>query len=283
MIYDCFMYHGTETDARLLELRLELLAPVVDLFVLVEATRTHAGAEKPLYYRERDQHRPRIAPYTERIIHVGMADLPVDASPLTRENVQRAGMHRGLALASGDDWVLVSDLDELPRPEAVAAIAQTDGGQVFLFDQRLSYYYVNCVTPEPWYGTRMARVKSFSTTQTLRHASGDRVRNAGWHMSYLGGVAEVQAKLAAYLHQEYNTPGITDPAHIERAMREATDLFDRPGMTYQIMPLDQSFPAPLLANPDRYADWFAPGTFLHQSASIDAELMPIDAKTEPRP
>ncbi|MBW2533223.1 MAG: glycosyl transferase GT17 family protein, partial [Deltaproteobacteria bacterium] len=43
MIYDCFPFFN-ELD--LLKIRLEELRPVVDRFVLVEATRTFGGAVK---------------------------------------------------------------------------------------------------------------------------------------------------------------------------------------------------------------------------------------------
>ena len=45
MIYDCFCFFN-ELD--LLEIRLNELNPVVDKFVLVEATMTHNGDKKPL-------------------------------------------------------------------------------------------------------------------------------------------------------------------------------------------------------------------------------------------
>ena len=49
MIYDCFLFYN-EFD--LLEIRLNELNPVVDKFVLVEATRTHQKKKKLLYYAE---------------------------------------------------------------------------------------------------------------------------------------------------------------------------------------------------------------------------------------
>jgi hypothetical protein len=49
MIYDCFLINR-EFD--LLEMRLHELAPVVDRFVLVEATHTFFGQPKPLHYQE---------------------------------------------------------------------------------------------------------------------------------------------------------------------------------------------------------------------------------------
>ena len=49
MIYDCFTAFN---ELELLEIRLHELSPVVDRFVLVEATRTHSNLPKPLYFRD---------------------------------------------------------------------------------------------------------------------------------------------------------------------------------------------------------------------------------------
>ena len=48
-VYDCFIFYN-ELD--LLEIRLKTLDSVVDHFVLVEATKTHRGKDKPLYFEE---------------------------------------------------------------------------------------------------------------------------------------------------------------------------------------------------------------------------------------
>ena len=57
MVYDCFSFFN-ELD--LLEIRLNVLKDVVDKFVLVEATRTHTGRPKPLYYEENKARFPSL-------------------------------------------------------------------------------------------------------------------------------------------------------------------------------------------------------------------------------
>ena len=49
MVYDCFQFFN-ELD--ILKIRLNVLAPVVDRFVISEATETFSGIKKPLYYEE---------------------------------------------------------------------------------------------------------------------------------------------------------------------------------------------------------------------------------------
>lgn len=114
-VYDCFTFFN-ELD--LLEIRLNELDPVVDRFVLVEATVTQRGQPKSLFFRE---NRERFTKFLPKIEHVVVEDMP--AGPQTksnnwkRENFQRRAIMRGLASAQADDFVLISDLDEIPMPK----------------------------------------------------------------------------------------------------------------------------------------------------------------------
>ena len=64
MVYDCFQFFN-ELD--ILKIRLNVLAPVVDRFVISEATETFSGIKKPLYYEENKE---LFAAFQDRIIHV---------------------------------------------------------------------------------------------------------------------------------------------------------------------------------------------------------------------
>ena len=74
-VFDCFMFFN-ELD--LLEIRLIELSELVDRFVLVEATRTHTGFQKPLYFAD---NKSRFASFLDRIIHVIVDDLPGEGNP----------------------------------------------------------------------------------------------------------------------------------------------------------------------------------------------------------
>lgn len=288
MIADCFLYHGTDTDQQLLEVRLRELRDVVDLFVLVEAGHTHSGQRKGFAFRERAFFDDAIAPYRDKIVAIALPSLPANATPLTRENIQRAAIQQGIQHLSPEDWVLVSDLDEIPRVEAVHTVAEQANPGVHLFAQRLSYYYLNCLAnQQPWFGTRMVRRADFTTPQTLRHVNGHIVHGGGWHMSYLGGVSEIQTKISAYLHQEYNLPEITAADHIAQCLAEGRDLFGRADQTYTVQPVDANdhtliaqldLPTAIREHPARYAHWFAPQL---QSTPDEHQMMPVEAPTTP--
>jgi len=242
MIYDCFMFFN-ELD--LLEIRLSELAGVVDRFVLVESTRTHTNQPKPLYYHE---NRTRYSQFSSKIVHVVVEDMPSGEDAWVRENHQRNCIIRGLSECSDDDTILVSDVDEIPR---ASIVHPTDG--ITGLGLRLSYYFLNYVTKAPW--TRSAilpyrLLRQMPSVQAVRDTKkfARVIKDAGWHFSYLGGVEKIQQKIRAVAHQEFNKPEFSDPAHIQRAIEQGTDLFNRKHQNFKVVGC-ATLPACVAQNP----------------------------------
>jgi len=276
MIYDCFTFFN-ELD--LLEIRLNVLKDVVDKFVLVEAGETHTGKPKPLIFNE---NRKRFAAFADRIIYVQIKQFPpVCTTTWARENFQRNAVAEGLKDAKADDTILISDLDEIPRPEAIRKHIGHRG--ITVFDQTYYAYYLNYhnVRQQWWHGTRMLTYHDFchcfdglrtikneilpesvnaGTTASKircrilpRSRGGQRVaKNAGWHFTSLGGAQAVAKKIASFAHQEYN-PGDDNIrlADIEKMIQEGKGPFWE--MRCFGVPLDASFPQYILDNREKYA------------------------------
>src|SRR5258708_2334284 len=98
----------------------------------------------------------------------------------------------------------------------------------------------------------MTRWGDIGNMQALREIQGVNIPNAGWHFSYIGGVWRIQEKIGAWAHTEYDRPEFTNAEHVARCLAEGTDVFDR-GFEYQFVPLDETFPAFLRENIDRFA------------------------------
>jgi predicted O-methyltransferase YrrM len=268
MIYDCFPF-AWELD--LLEIRLVELYPVVDRFVLVEATHTHKGDPKPLHFGE---HRHRFAPWNDKIIHIVVGDLPTgEGLPAIRrrEMGQRNAILRGLMDAKADDLVLISDLDEIPRREIIPELAQHVGdGDVLAFIQTLYYYNVNTSAPDrPWPGTRAARCADVwaLSPHIIRTGIAQpdhyyprilHVRGGGWHYSYFGGVEAIQRKQTQFLHQELVTEENTTAAAIERRVAKAEDIWGRQNEQQFVVGAAADLPTAIRCNPTKYADMFHP-------------------------
>lgn len=265
MIIDAFPFFN-ELD--ILEIRLIELAPVVDRFLLVEARQTYSGKPKPLYF---ERNKDRFASYP--IEHVVIDQFPEHLEgSWQRENYPRHLMRDclcGMDLAPGD-LVLLSDVDEVPKRETVARCAKTLLREVpetvYVFNQRLSYYYVNCLVQELWLGTRMARWHDISDMQALRQSVGVVIVDGGWHFSYAGGRERIQEKLSAAAHTELDRLDFTDAEHIDLCMNEGRDLFGR-DLALCFVPLDDSFPVALRQDPECY---------LHLVRSIPGEQLAQD-------
>ena len=137
MVYDCFQFFN-ELD--ILKLRLHIMDPVVDRFVISEATETFSGNPKPLYYEENKE---MFAEFAHKIIHVVVEDTPPGYTH-DRDTFQKNAVGRGLKDCTDDDIIIFSDLDEIPNPEKVKEILQNfDSTKIYHFAQRMFYCYLN--------------------------------------------------------------------------------------------------------------------------------------------
>lgn len=199
MIYDTFMYNG---EADILECRLTELAPVVDMFIIVEANRTHGGFRpKPFHYL--DQQR-RFARWQEKIRYTMVTSLKDGDNPWVRENEQRNRIASGLYLAKPDDVVLISDVDEIPKRSSIhELLASGHGHTVFL--QTLYCMNLEWYDTTPWFGTVATRMCDLTTPQEARDNrmfAPTKLHNAGWHISWMGNDETRQAKFRNGCHYD---------------------------------------------------------------------------------
>ncbi|KAG0232141.1 hypothetical protein BGW42_008357 [Actinomortierella wolfii] len=118
-----------------LEIRLGELHEVVDFFVIVESLKTFSRKDKPLYYRMH-QHEERYARHKNKILHIVVPDMTEEQS----QRMTRVGGYgweyetfvRNKAIEtlidafrpSEGDWLLLSDLDEIPKPAVLSKLKQ---------------------------------------------------------------------------------------------------------------------------------------------------------------
>jgi beta-1,4-mannosyl-glycoprotein beta-1,4-N-acetylglucosaminyltransferase len=169
-----------------------------------------------------------------------------------------------------DTILLISDCDEIPRPESVAFLRERGlaDGEVVTFLQRLSYYNFNTTSPQPWPGTRAARWADVAalSPHVIRCGLGQpdayypvhlTAPNAGWHLSYFGGPEMVKRKMESFLHQELVTATNTDPAAIAARINAGVDVWGRPEGAHGITLGEATdLPPPVVANPAAWADFF---------------------------
>ena len=107
----------------MLQIRLEELGSIVDYFVVVEASQTFTGASKPLYF---DDLPSWINKWKTKIIRVKI-DFPAEAnSSWLKEYYQRNAIAKGLTLADSEDFIIISDADEIVSAEVIKDITSLD-------------------------------------------------------------------------------------------------------------------------------------------------------------
>jgi glycosyl transferase family 17 len=198
-----------------LEIRLETLDPLVDRFVLAEATVTQRNQPKPLYFAE---NKARFARFLPKITHIVVDDMPggegYDAD-WGRERFQRNALGRVLhGQVDPSDRVLISDLDEIPYPdalvEACVALETYPVPVKFLMDMfvyRLNWRWLDraCLigsTAAVFKGNMIDGVPIHDVllkTPLINTTPGV----AGWHLAYQGDVEMLRRKMTCIADNFY--------------------------------------------------------------------------------
>ena len=263
MVYDCFQFFN-ELD--MLKIRLNVMSPIVDKFVISEATETFSGLKKPLYYEENKE---MFAEFADKIIHVVVDDTP-EGYTHDRDTFQKNAVTRGLVNCTDEDIIIFSDLDEIPNPEKIKEILKDfQQDKIYHFAQRLFYCYLNMeevsgnllsyagefegVERKKWIGTKMCSYKLLREQNLQlgelrfpeRKEIGIRVEDGGWHFGYMGGHGEkdikkrVQEKVISAAHQEYNSKHVLN--QVTDQIKDGKDIFGRDAKFIRCE-IDETFP-----------------------------------------
>jgi beta-1,4-mannosyl-glycoprotein beta-1,4-N-acetylglucosaminyltransferase len=264
-IIDGFSFYN-ELD--MLECRLATMNEDVDHFILVEATHTHSGKEKPLYY---EQNKERYAKWSDKIIHIIVRDMPLIFPNIDyekneqwkNEHHQRNCIVRGLDTLAlqPEDIILISDLDEIFNPTFLKRVRS---GELHIrytgVSMDLYYYNLNSFMNPYWIA---ARLVTYACFQELRRTPTELRLNekqdmsvlyehGGWHLSYFGDTAFIKNKLVNFAHQEYNNPEYTNEERIDSRVRERRSLFGDGGFNTEIFYVPVPGDRPLPPNYDIY-------------------------------
>lgn len=273
LIYDAFSFFGGGAELDLLELRLNELDKVVDKFVIVEATLTHSGLPKRLYYAENVG---KFYDFHDKIIYVIVDDMPVTREQLSasyelwdrywipdgylmgdnwiRERYQRNQMMSGLIQCKPDDIIIIGDADEIVRPSILEHIYETivDGSNCIM--QTMITGYMNFKGSNyDWAGSKIMKYKFVTNPSEHRFhmPASNVILDAGWHMNYLGGAEAIRTKIKSYAHQEYNNANILNG--VESRLANKKDVLGRIGeIDCQIIPIDERMPKYILENPEKF-------------------------------
>lgn len=280
MIYDCIPFFN-ELD--ILKLRMQILAPYVDKFVLEESTVTFSGEPKEMVFAK---HRDMFAEFEDKIVYIAVDNSPLNGvTTHERDKFQKNQLIRGLTDCKPDDIIIFSDVDEIPNPKVLVQITENfDSTKVYHLAQRMFYCFLNMeevsgnllsitgefkgVEQRQWLGTKVCSFANLPEEGIvfLREVSPDdarsvRAADGGWHFGYMGGSGErnvakrIGIKVQAAAHQEYNKSRYLNEA-VDRLLC-GEDIFDR-NCRFVRVPIDETYPEYLRDHQEEYAFLIAP-------------------------
>ena len=234
-IIDCFIFYN-ELD--MLNYRLNILANVVDYFVLVESTHTHVGKEKTLFYNE---NKHLFEKFNHKIIHIIVDDFPHKYPNINinkeeqwvNEKFQRNCISRGIDKLNlnNEDIITIMDVDEIPNPKILTQIKMNNNLSINILEMDFYYYNLNSKMDHKWYHSKILTFKKYIelniTCDNIRFFNCPIIHNGGWHLSYFGNEKFIKNKLENFTHQEFNKIEFTDEEHIKTRIKNGQDLFDR--------------------------------------------------------
>ena len=265
-IFDTFMFFN-ELD--LLEIRLKFLYPYVDFFILSECNETFSGRKKDFLF---EKNKKRFEKFSDKIIYQKLDNVPKSFDKFSKpfySNYKKSYVHKHngvpliklsksfqnevyqrdsiieplLKLAQANDIIIMSDLDEIPNPDALkSAISYVSNyDKLVHFEQTWFMYYLNNFCDNKWYGTHLCKFSylkkhsidllQFHKENKLKLSGGKIFKNAGWHFSFLGGSEKVKEKLLAYDYQGGRTSffiSLIDkifPKRIKKKITNNEDIF----------------------------------------------------------
>ena len=265
-VYDLVMV-STELDW--LEIRLRELYNVVDYFIIVESATTFTGLSKPLFLLSQmdkfDRFKDKLVYH---ILEPSMEELHTNWQ---REDFQRDAMYHQVLLnlnPEPGDVIMVSDVDEIPRPESVDVLRQCDFPRRLTLESMFYYYSFqwrhrgNWMHPQATYYTGASTI----TPSNLRNGEGSNfvstffahyekatLRNASWHCSScFSTMAEVRNKLSSFSHSGWNRDEFRTTESLIDKFRHGLDLFERPEEVYDRVERNFDVPNYVLQNRDSF-------------------------------
>ena len=242
----------------ILDLRLNILNPFIDYFVIVESTFNHKGEKRKLKFDIN-----KYKKFENKIIYLifdkepsgiekvfdtdneGEVSRKLILNAASRENGQRNFISKGLERANEKDLILISDVDEIPNLEKINWNTIKD--QIVLFKQDMFYYKLNLKMPDLiWSGSKACRKKNLKSPQWLRNVKDKKysffrldtlfsekkyinikfINNGGWHFSNIKTAAEIEYKLKSYLHhREFDLNPISE-SEIEDIIKNKQAIYD---------------------------------------------------------
>jgi len=245
----------------ILELRLKIMGDYIDKIVIIECDKTHSGMYKGFNL---EKNLDRFSQWKDKIEYVKVTNQPTHQTAMENEGWQREFAVEGWKDVADDDVILISDCDEIFRPETLEFIKNTNYNWYGLYMPAF-YFKFNYLDTKPnWHYKPWGKAyRGIRTSPTRMRYMGPNeipgttsigLHHAGWHFGWLGNDEFVKYKLQSTAHTEINTPETLNGINIEKHIAEGRDHFRPENVTWTGVNLDSYFPDEVLNNREKYKD-----------------------------
>jgi len=240
MIIDYFPFFN---ERELLELRINLLKDHVDHFVICEANKTFTGIPKELKLKKLIKELDLPA-HMITVVELDVPediDLPIEEHDIVsmfpedradvvsimamaRDRAQRNGLMKVLDQFNDDDWIIISDCDEIINPDHIGFALNVAGGLphkiiklplINLYGEADLRPFFLDGSPFVW-RTAMSICRKSTVAMSTPHRirceyatpydcvrptlNGKIFEEFGWHFSWMGGAHRIALKSRSYAH-----------------------------------------------------------------------------------
>jgi beta-1,4-mannosyl-glycoprotein beta-1,4-N-acetylglucosaminyltransferase len=292
-IFDCFMYFDEDV---VLDVRLNTLDQYVNKFVIVESLFTHKGDKRDLKFDIN-----KFNKFKNKIVYLVYEKEPPEIESINeneteneksgkfilnaihRENGQRNFISEGLKNAHDEDFILISDLDEIPNLSNINLNNFRE--KLIFFNQEMFYYKFNLKLPNfNWVGTKSCKKKNFLNAQWLRNIKDKNypfyridllfsknkytnikfIKNGGWHFTNIKTSEEIRHKLSSYLHHREFDLNPLSTSEIDELIKNKKAIYDlnadkrsqKFGNGIELENYDiKKLPNYIYKNLDKFKDW----------------------------
>ncbi len=260
-ILDCVTYFDEEL---ILELRLNILYEHVDRFIITEGKYDHRGNKRELNFDIN-----RYDKFRDKIVYLPVENFPNLNDPWKMLEYQRNYSLNEIKKYDDNDYVIISDIDEIPNPEKIIDFTNRKLN-LGVFEQLFFYYKLNLLntSQSEWYGSKICKKKNLKSPNWLREYKikqypwwrFDRPKNlkiikdGGWHFSFLYDVDGIIKKISSFQHIEFDKDEYKNKETIIKKIKEGKDVFNR-NFLFKKIKIDEKFPKFIIENKEIYKNW----------------------------
>lgn len=268
-VFDTFLYYDEDL---MLDLRLNILDKYIDYFVIIESNYDFNGNFKGFNFDIK-----KFYKFKNKIIYRKL-DLRNQIHLIKNNgwyvhNTSRNEIMKHLKSANNEDFIIHSDIDEIPNLQNINFSKLEN--KIYVFEQKIFYFKFNLQdTSHLWSKAKMCKRKLIKSFSNLRWLKGkkynfyridilfkrnhslivDIIKDGGWHFTYIKPLEDIQKKLKSVVEKEHVNYSLD---YIKSQINKNINFLHRDLTKLKKKDISSDFPEYLFRNKEKYIDFLA--------------------------